>query len=177
MCGMALGDWSNMCASSSRLLPPSLVFYLRGNPHSSRVNFVVVWLLLFLLPLVCHLFWESLCISGQFRLSGNNFNASYKASDFCWQIAVNAPSNIWDLVIYIVYTNFMDFFVSLTKAFGRGCGCLIFQRFNFRNSSGLGFFLRATFPDYVFKNGLLILLIIRTAIVIKLSIKKIFRHF
>ena len=36
-------------------------------------------------PVACHTCLESLCISGQFQLSGNHFSASYKASDFCWQ--------------------------------------------------------------------------------------------
>ena len=42
----------------------------------------------------CHPFLESLCISGQFRQSGNNFSASYNSSEFCWQIAVNPPQHL-----------------------------------------------------------------------------------
>ena len=47
-----------------------------------------------LLSIACHPFMESLCINGQFRLSGNNFSASYEASDFYWQIAVNSPQHL-----------------------------------------------------------------------------------
>ena len=35
-----------------------------------------------------------LCISGQFRLSGNHFSASYEASEFCWQIRLNFPQHL-----------------------------------------------------------------------------------
>ena len=37
-------------------------------------------------PTACDTFLESLCISGQFRISGNNFSAS-QVSEFNWQIA------------------------------------------------------------------------------------------
>ena len=37
---------------------------------------------------------ESLCICGQFLLSGNHFSASYKALEFCWQIALNSPQHL-----------------------------------------------------------------------------------
>ena len=40
-------------------------------------------------PTACHNYLESLCINGQFKLSGNNFSASYRASEFCWQIGLN----------------------------------------------------------------------------------------
>ena len=33
-------------------------------------------------------------VFGQFRLSGNNFIAFYKAPDFCWQIEVNSPQHL-----------------------------------------------------------------------------------
>ena len=45
-------------------------------------------------PIACHLFLESLCISGQFWLCGNIFSASYEASEFCWQLAVNSPQHL-----------------------------------------------------------------------------------
>ena len=40
-------------------------------------------------PTACHTYLKSLCINGQFWLSGNHFSASYEASDFCWQIGLN----------------------------------------------------------------------------------------
>ena len=43
---------------------------------------------------ICHPFLESFCISGQFLLSGNNFSATYEASEFCGQIAVNSPQHL-----------------------------------------------------------------------------------
>ena len=46
---------------------------------------------------------ESLCISGQFRLTGNNLSTSYEALDFCWQIAVNSPQHLRPCHIFIVY--------------------------------------------------------------------------
>ena len=45
-------------------------------------------------PIACHTYFESLCISGKFRLSGNHFSASYEASELCWQIAVNPPQHL-----------------------------------------------------------------------------------
>ena len=33
-------------------------------------------------------------ISGQFRISGNIFSASYEASEFCWQIAPGPPQHL-----------------------------------------------------------------------------------
>ena len=33
-------------------------------------------------------------VSGQFELSENNFSASYEASEFCWQIALNSPQHL-----------------------------------------------------------------------------------
>ena len=40
-------------------------------------------------PVACHTYLESSCISGQFKLSGNHFSASYDASESCWQISFN----------------------------------------------------------------------------------------
>ena len=40
-------------------------------------------------PSACHTYLKSLCINGQFWLSGNHFCASYEALDFCWQIGLN----------------------------------------------------------------------------------------
>ena len=39
--------------------------------------------------IACHTYLKSLCINGQFWLSGNHFSASYEALDFCWQIGLN----------------------------------------------------------------------------------------
>ena len=39
-----------------------------------------------LLPIACHTYLESYSTQLYFGLSGNHFSASYKASDFCWQI-------------------------------------------------------------------------------------------
>ena len=47
-------------------------------------------------PIACHTYLESLCISGQFKLSGNHFNASYEASEFCWQIGFNFLQHIYN---------------------------------------------------------------------------------
>ena len=45
-------------------------------------------------PVACHTYLESLCISGQFQLSGNHFSASSKASDFCWQTRLDIPEHL-----------------------------------------------------------------------------------
>ena len=45
------------------------------------------------LPLACHTYLESLCISGQFRISGNIFSASYEASEQC-KIAPRSPQHL-----------------------------------------------------------------------------------
>ena len=42
----------------------------------------------------CHTYLESLCISSQFGLSGNHFSASYEASEFCLQIALNSLQHL-----------------------------------------------------------------------------------
>ena len=53
----------------------------------------------------CHKFSEGLCINSQFKLSWNNFSASYEASEFCWQLHI-VLHNIWGLVIWsIIGTN------------------------------------------------------------------------
>ena len=38
-----------------------------------------------------HIFGKPICISGQFRISGNIFSASYEASEFCRQIVPCPP--------------------------------------------------------------------------------------
>ena len=57
-------------------------------------NFYGVFIKSIFRPKACHTYWESLCISSQFRLFGTNFSASYEASDFCWQIAPETLSYI-----------------------------------------------------------------------------------
>ena len=42
----------------------------------------------------CHLYLESLYISGQFGVSRTNFSASYGAADFCWQIATTSLQDL-----------------------------------------------------------------------------------
>ena len=66
-------------------------------------NFYGVFIKSIFRPKACHTYWESLCISGQFRLTGNNLSTSYEALDFCWQIAVNSPQHLRPCHIFIVY--------------------------------------------------------------------------
>ena len=54
-----------------------------------------------LLPIPCLTYLESLCISGQFKLSGNHISASYEASEFCWQIGLNFLQHLRPCLIKI----------------------------------------------------------------------------
>ena len=47
-----------------------------------------------LLPKACYTYMESLCITGQFKLSWDHFSASYEASEFGWQIALNFQQHL-----------------------------------------------------------------------------------
>ena len=73
------------CLNFQGLQGSSVSYLVESNHHhSTKFSFSSLRLFYwFFLPLACHPFLESLCISSQFLLSGNNFNSSYKASDFC----------------------------------------------------------------------------------------------
>ena len=74
-----------MDGRSGPLFREDLFFWLHEfSPPNGRLS-----------PIACHTFLESLCISGQFRPSGNNFCASYIfVLESCWQITHDSPQHL-----------------------------------------------------------------------------------
>ena len=109
-------------------------------------------------PLACQTYLESLCISGQFKLSGNHISASEssESSEFCWQIGLNLLQHLRPCHVQlkkaaqsqfccqaIFPTSLQNNFAAVTRSIlaiiDLGCVIQMFS-WNLRNSFSLNYF-------------------------------------